>query len=485
MNQKNITLILTIGLSCSKLFSQPWVWDEIDEEQRFESESFPILGLLLLGLIISVVYLWKQFIKSKSKELEYRNTKSQDTKVRKRKAKPRKKKEDIIVKDEVKEIIKIDLGHTMISDRNDDNFKEGNTFNDSKTHIPKVEDLAIIINYKDEIKKTLVTQNDWANSIIDWGEHEDEEHELWENGIAKYSQDGLRLLHFYAEEASYKIRNGTKIICDYAFENFRRIENVILPESVNCLGNSIFDYIKFGEFIIPKSIQFITGNPFVNCSIRLLCNSSYFVIEKEGLYDKEKRILISIFNRRWFRKQLYLSPDIKIIGRNSFYGISLLDNTLSIPDGVIYIADKAFYNTIMDIKLPQKLIEIGDSAFEKSSLKNVKIPQTVQRIGCRAFCNCEYLEEVTLSSNTKIIEREMFSKCVRLKKIIIPDGCIAIREMAFWSCEMLIDVYLPDTLEIIERNAFGNGHLSSIVVSRNTVIDDESFPKDCTIIYRD
>ena len=79
----------------------------------------------------------------------------------------------------------------------------------------------------------------------------------------------------------------------------------------------------------------------------------------------------------------------------------------------------------------------------------------------------------------------MFSNCVHLKKIIIPEGCVAIREMAFWSCGMLIDVYLPDTLEIIEKNAFGNGHLSSVVVSRKTVIDEESFPKDCKIIYRD
>ena len=482
MNKKIITLVSAIGLSCSELFSQPWVWDEIDEEQGNESEPFPILGLLLLGLIISVVYLWKKY----KKELEYRKTKLQDTKVRKRTSKPRKKKKDNIVKDAAKDIIKLDSEHTTISaDCNDDNIKEEYTFDDSKPYIPKEEDLAIIINYKDEIKKTAVTQNDWDNSIIDWGEHEDEKHELWENGIAKYSQDGIRFLHFYAEEASFKVRNGTKIICDHAFESFRRIENVILPESVNCLGNWIFDHIKFGEYIIPKSIQFITGNPFVGCRIRLLCSSSFFVIKNAGLYDKEKRILLSIYNNIMFLHQQYLFPDIKIIGRYSFYGMYLIDKTLSIPDGVIYIADKAFCNSNMDIELPKKLIEIGDSAFERSSLKNVEIPKTVQRIGCRAFCYCEYLEEVTLSSNTKIIEREMFSNCVRLKKIIIPEGCVAIREMAFWSCGMLIDVYLPDTLEIIEKNAFGNGHLSSVVVSRKTVIDEESFPKDCKIIYRD
>ena len=482
MNKKIITLVLAIGLYCSELYSQPWVWDEIDEEQGYESEPFPILGLLLLGLIISVVYLWKKF----KKELEYRKTKLQDTKVQKRTAKPRKKREKVIVKDAVKEVIKLDPEHTTISaDCNDDIIKEEFTIDDSKPYIPKEEDLAIIINYKDEIKKTAVTQSDWNNSIIDWGEHEDEKHELWENGIAKYSQDGIRLLHFYAEEASFKVRNGTKIICDNAFETFRRIDNVIFPESVNCLGNCIFDHVKFGEFIIPKSIQFITGNPFVGCSIRILCSSSFFVIEKEGLYDKEKRVLISMNNSIMFRKQLYLSPDIKIIGRYSFYGMSLLYNTLSIPDGVIYIGDKAFYNSNMDIELPKKLIEIGDSAFERSSLKNVEIPKTVQRIGCRAFYYCEHLEEVILPPNIKIIEREMFSNCVHLKKIIIPEGCVAIREMAFWSCDMLCDVYLPDTLEIIERNAFGNGHLSSAVVSRKTVIEEESFPEGCKIIYRD
>ena len=57
--------------------------------------------------------------------------------------------------------------------------------------------------------------------------------------------------------------------------------------------------------------------------------------------------------------------------------------------------------------------------------------------------------------------------------------------MAFWSCYSLVDVYLPDSLKIIEKEAFGNGHLTTVVVSRKTIIKENAFPKECKILYRD
>ena len=352
---------------------------------------------------------------------------------------------------------------------------------------PSADDLNLIKRYKDKCKKTFIQESEWQDATIDWGAHENEEHESWEWGDAKYSKDGTRLLrHSSSEDETYTVKNGTKVICDYAFGDSSNIENVIIPGSVTCLGDRVFYYPGPKRFRIPKSIRTITGNTFVKCSVDLSCDSSYFTIEEKGLYDKDKQILISIYNSDKYVDKVNINQNIRIIGRNAFHGMFIDGNSpFVIPDGVIYIADEAFRDTIFQITLPSQLIEIGDSAFEHSYLKIVNIPDSVQKIGQKAFYWCERLTEVKLPKQIKTIEKETFSSCKELTKVYIPEGCKAIKEMAFWSCYKLGDVYLPNSLEIIEKNAFGNGHLTSIVISRRTKIDKEAFPTDCKIIYRD
>lgn len=351
---------------------------------------------------------------------------------------------------------------------------------------PSSDDLALIKKYKDKCKKTFVDKKDWDETIIDWGIHENEEHECWDRGDAQYSNDGARLLRHTVENETYTIKNGTKTICDYAFGDSSRIENIIIPKSVTCLGDIIFWRSRgLEKFTIPQSIRTITGNPFCNCYIDLSCDSPYFCIENEVLYNKEKNILISIYCGNKYRKKIDIYSNIKIIGRSAFYEMYLDCDVFVIPDSVIYIADRAFYHTIFNIKLPSNLIEIGESAFEHCYLKVINIPDSVQKIGKKAFHDCEQLVEVKLPSNLKTIEKETFSSCEKLVKIHIPEGCKIIREEAFWSCYNLVDVYLPTSLELIEKDAFGNGHLTSVVVSKKTKIEDEAFPENCKIIFRD
>lgn len=381
-------------------------------------------------------------------------------------------------------VVDVEKTIELIALEND--LKKSTQYNfDSFVSKPSKEDISLIKKYMDKFKKTFVDKDEWENTLIDWGVHVNEEHESWETGDAQYSFDGTRLLRHHSEDETYSVKNGTKVICDYAFGDSRDLENIIIPGSVTCLGDMVFYYNGPSRFTIPKSIRTITGNPFVKCSLKLTCESSFFTIEDEGLYDKDKQILISIYDAEEYRQTISINQNIKVIGRNAFNGIFLDGNPLIIPDTVIYIADEAFRDTIMDIKLPSKLIEIGESAFEHSYLKKVQIPNTVQNIGPKAFYWCEQLKEVILPTNIKTIEKETFSSCKELTAIHIPEGCISIKEMAFWSCYKLIDVYLPSTLEKIEKNAFGNGHLSSVVVSKKTIIEDEAFPKECKIIYRD
>lgn len=381
-------------------------------------------------------------------------------------------------------VVSIDETIDQIALENDKKKNANHVATDYPVYIPSSEDIAAIKKYKEKIKKTFIEMSEWDDAISDWGTHENEPHESWDFGEAKYSKDGTKLMRHYSQKETYTIKNGTKIICDYAFGDSRNIENIIIPGSVTCLGDMVFYFPGPKKFRIPKSIRTITGNPFVQCSVKLSCDSTYFTIEGEGLYDRDKQVLISIYNGYKYRNDITVNRNIKIIGRNAFYGVGLSNVTFKIPNGVIYIADNAFKDSIMDIELPTNLIEIGDSAFEGSRLKSIDIPDSVQKIGQGAFKYCKGLKDVRLSVNNKIIERETFCNCDNLEYIKICDGCQIVKSKAFWGCSKLSDIYLPDSLKKIEQDAFGCTHLSSVVLSSKTIIEENAFPTTCKIIYR-
>ena len=100
-------------------------------------------------------------------------------------------------------------------------------FDESCSYQPTSNDYDLIKKYKGKFKKTIIKQEEWDDVYIDWGEHENEEHEPWENGDAQYSQDRTRLLRHFADTSSYIIKEGTKIICDYAFGDSYSIKKFI------------------------------------------------------------------------------------------------------------------------------------------------------------------------------------------------------------------------------------------------------------------
>ena len=89
-------------------------------------------------------------------------------------------------------------------------------------------------------------------------------------------------------------------------------------------------------------------------------------------------------------------------------------------------------DSLAKIKLPSSLKEIGDSAFSRCGLKYVDIPDSVNRIGAKAFEICTRLTAVDLPLSLKKIDMYAFFECNSLKKIIYEGN-------ANW------EFYLPDS----------------------------------------
>lgn len=105
----------------------------------------------------------------------------------------------------------------------------------------------------------------------------------------------------------------------------------------------------------------------------------------------------------------------------------------------------------------------------------------VTSIGKRAFSylNCtvsETLKSVKIPGTVKKIGSEAFTYCISMKKIKIPKGVTSIGEGAFYFCESLESVSLPETLKSVGKEAFWATSLKSVVIpKRLTKIGEGAF----------
>lgn len=256
------------------------------------------------------------------------------------------------------------------------------------------------------------------------------EHRYWnvkkdEDG-GEYSNDGKRLLSFsrYSKCKSYKIKQGTEIICEYAFrfcENLEIIEfpnslkaigynafyscrmlkqlkinngieyigdfistssEVILPEGLKYIDNDALCLTNASNLVFPKSLLYIGNNAFRGSFIeKITSQTPLFETDKCALYTKNKEKLILVFSKvkkyRFPDSVMEMNEgalnhttikfeDLPIRFRYKLFGIKTKRNqkkrNYSIPDGVIYIPEWSFegFNFLKSVKLPSSIEYIDD-----------------------------------------------------------------------------------------------------------------------------
>jgi len=121
------------------------------------------------------------------------------------------------------------------------------------------------------------------------------------------------------------------------------------------------------------------------------------------------------------------------------------------------IESHSFYGCtqLKDIKLCEGLNTLGPGAFQLcSSLKEIKIPATVNVIETEAFKGCTQLKEVELCEGLNTLGPGVFQLCSSLKEIAIPSTVTEIRAEAFKGSTQLMEVKVRERLQTIGMSAF-------------------------------
>lgn len=130
------------------------------------------------------------------------------------------------------------------------------------------------------------------------------------------------------------------------------------------------------------------------------------------IYEKSEESSTSEEGNSEAAKELDYDVELVIDSKNK-YEIGYTDQTedFEIPE---------VYDNLKGTRY--KIVGIADGAFyESKALKSVSIPGTVIKIGSHAFEDSMRLEKVTLSPGLKEIGNEAFRMCV-IKEINLPEG---------------------------------------------------------------
>ena len=305
---------------------------------------------------------------------------------------------------------------------------------------------------------TEVTDEDLENAIEDW------------YGV-KYSKDGVKLLkapQFYLD--SYKIKEGTKVICDNAFFYCSFLREITLPSSVIEIGNFTFfncenlsnielssSLISVGleafsgccslsKLVLPSSIMNIGDFAFSNCeSLREITLPSSIISIGIGTFGGCKSLC-----------KVILPTSLINIGDNMFSGCESLYEVL-LPSSLISIGKEAFKEckSLSNIILSSSVLSIGISAFEGcKSLRNIMLPSSLSSIGSSAFSGCESLYKITIPSLVTKLDFKVFEGCKSLYEIKISPYTTNIGEIAFKGCKSLREFTIPSSITGIGAGAF-------------------------------
>lgn len=288
---------------------------------------------------------------------------------------------------------------------------------------------------------------------------------------------------YFGHDETVSVPDGIRAIgggcfCHNNINNLKNIKSVILPDSVQKIGELAFGgCINLQKVEIPNVECEIDEEAFDGCSAIIHTGKWNYTVHGDNT--------VAVIG--------YTGNDTKIVVPDEICGLLVTE-----------ISQGAFRgkHNIISVVLPSTISKIGDFAFEDCyNLTHINIPENIETIGMGAFADCDGLadengfviiqnvlcgylgssEIVTVphgiatigyqcfrdnaKGNTKLkevilpdsvckIDDQAFLRCPELRKVVIQGALKEIGSRSFEGCYALTDMAIPETVEKIDENAF-------------------------------
>ena len=268
-----------------------------------------------------------------------------------------------------------------------------------------------------------------------------------------------------------------RLVCGWAFANGLDIERIRFAGAEEDSGycNKIGQAENRRHRHVQHRYVQVEEYAFRNCiNLRELVLQDGTVVKFTGLADRERE-LPPLAKQAVMDSLNCFKTDEQGILMECTGNIS----RLRLAYGITEIGEGAFQdgNLLTTITFPETVKKIGNRAFAGCKwLREVRHADGVECIGAHAFSGCGALRCVELSGSLRQIGARAFENCTSLEEIRIPEGVEEIPERTFYRCHSLRNIQLPSTIKKIGREAFAfcEGYLA-IQVSEGVQIGERAF----------
>lgn len=214
----------------------------------------------------------------------------------------------------------------------------------------------------------------------------------------------------------------------YAYRD--SITEIIIEEGVTYIGRAAFNGLgKAVRADIPTTVTGIGDDGFYKCVSMKTVNIKDIAAWCEIKFGSSGSTPV------FYAKTLYLNgapivdlviPEgVTTVSKNAFYACETLES-VKLPSTLIMIDESAFYKCInlSEIEFSDSLRVIWEWAFGFTAITEIRVPDGVRELGCKAFGQCSALESVYIPKSVIYIGKNLIEGCGAITSLTLenPDG---------------------------------------------------------------
>lgn len=258
--------------------------------------------------------------------------------------------------------------------------------------------------------------------------------------------------------------DSVQIVGDSAFAGCTGLTGTLtLGNGLQTIGfNAFYDCPFSGDLVIPDSVTMI--------GIQAFYCRPYFLPETQGTLTLGKNLRTigeSAFCESRYTGSLTIPDSVVEIGERAFYQCENLNGTLTLGRSLRTIGKEAFYWCAFtgSLTIPEGVAEIADGAFSSLHQFNrdrmfngtLTLPSTLKTIGAEAFAYTDFSGELLIPDGVTSIGANAFKECDGFGGLLsLPDSVKTVGESAFYLCKGFTGLKLSASLTKIEERSFAH-----------------------------
>ncbi len=261
-----------------------------------------------------------------------------------------------------------------------------------------------------------------------------------------YSKDGKTLVQYAVgkSDTSFTFPDKVKWVADAALSGCTSLQRLHLPAGTTSLGGQVLrGCTSLLEITVdPDNPNYVSvdGNLYSKGGEMLLQYAIGKADKSYSLPDGIVKIADFAFYGCENLTSVTLCDTLKAIGREAFYGCQGL-TSMTLPKNLLSVGSYAFYgcNGMTSVTLGGKLVSVDAYAFHGCDALT-----EVHATDLAAWCGISFADS---SANPLHIARKLFVDGREVTSLTLPDGVTKIGQYAFYSYEGLTSLTLPASVK--------------------------------------